>query len=328
MTKLRHQKDRTLEMNTLQRWRYLIREYELTKAKKHHSYRYVNDFYAAHGVTRQNFNKYYNRFKATMDSHALLPQKRGPRYKTRRIHPTIEHKVIQLRKEGLNRYEICNLLRPKLLNKTPSPSTVYQIFKRNNMNRLKAKMTQRKVRKIVKTRAGEMGHIDCHYLPKGLIQGDSTRYFLLGVMDGFTRLAWCELIDDVKSLTAMFAALKSFNLLNMDYGIQFEEVLTDNGSEFGGGPSKANLDTNPFERLLLEMGIKHRYTRPARPQTNGKIERFWRTLEDDLLEGVVFDSKEDLINEIQQYMLYYNEERPHQSLQGQTPAQFRRDHQS
>jgi hypothetical protein len=50
-------------------------------------------------------------------------------------------------------------------------------------------------------------------------------------------------------------------------------MLSDNGSEFGSGKKANNKDTNPFEKLLTEMGIKHRYTRPYRPQTNGKIER-------------------------------------------------------
>ena len=48
---------------------------------------------------------------------------------------------------------------------------------------------------------------------------------------------------------------------------------------------------HPMERMLLELGITHRYTRPYRPQTNGKVERFWRTLNEDLLEGTTFESR-------------------------------------
>ena len=59
----------------------------------------------------------------------------------------------------------------------------------------------------------------------------------------------------------------------------------------------------------MELGIKHRYTRPYRPQTNGKVERFWRTLNEDLLESLV------------EYLLYYNTQRPHQGLGGKTPLQ-------
>ena len=112
------------------------------------------------------------------------------------------------------------------------------------------------------------------------------------------------------------------NVLSVRYGVQFAEVLTDNGSEFGSGKQSQNKMTHPFERMLYEMGIKHRYTRPHRPQTNGKIERFWRTLEDEFIEGSVFDNLEAFREELLCYLIYYNEHRPHQSLGGKTPQEF------
>ena len=56
----------------------------------------------------------------------------------------------------------------------------------------------------------------------------------------------------------MFAALKTFNMLKMRYGIEIEAVMTDNGAEFGSGPHAKNKEEHPFERLLMEMQIKHR----------------------------------------------------------------------
>ena len=73
--------------------------------------------------------------------------------------------------------------------------------------------------------------------------------------------------------------------------------------------------------MLMELGITHRYTRPYRPQTNGKAERFWRTLEEDLLHETTFDSSDHLKEELLQYLFYYNHERPHQALGGKTPQQ-------
>jgi transposase len=55
-------------------------------------------------------------------------------------------------------------------------------------------------------------------------------------------------------------------------------VITDSGAEFGSGPAAKNRGDHPFECLLLEMAIQHRYTGPYRPQTDGKTERFWKTL--------------------------------------------------
>ena len=70
------------------------------------------------------------------------------------------------------------------------------------------------------------------------------------------------------------------------------------------------------------MGVTHRYIQPYRPQTNGKIERFWRTLEEDLIIDTDFDTVEELKEELLQYMYYYNHERPHQGLNGKTPVQM------
>ena len=55
-------KDLTLERNYIQKWRFLIHEYQLVKARKHPRFRFAQDFYAFHGTTRQTFAKYYNRF--------------------------------------------------------------------------------------------------------------------------------------------------------------------------------------------------------------------------------------------------------------------------
>ena len=63
-------------------------------------------------------------------------------------------------------------------------------------------------------------------------------------------------------------------MLRLEFGLDVKTIITDNGSEFGSGPLTRNKNEHPFERLLLEMDIKHRYTKPYRPQTNGKIERF------------------------------------------------------
>ena len=310
-------RDRTVERNYVQKWRFLVKEYELVKAKKHHQFRFVQDFYKFHGTNRQTFAKYYNRYRQSGSEEALLPLKRGPRWKSRRTLPFIEQKVLELRRQGINRYEIYAILQPVLKSHTPAPSTIYAISRRHNLNRLTKPMEQSK-RRIIKSRAGELGHLDCHHLSKDMVLGSRRRYYLVSLLDSCTRLAWAEVVEDLKSLSVMFAALKSINLLNAEYGVRFEAILTDNGPEVATHKSK---DQHPFERMLMELGIKHRYTRPYRPQTNGKVERFWRTLNEDLLEETTFESVEELKDELMQYLLYYNTERPHQGLGGLTPLQ-------
>jgi hypothetical protein len=312
--------DLTLQRNYLEKFRFLIKEYELVKSKLHPKYKLAKDFYKANDTEAKCFLKYYNRHKQSGRKEDLLPQRRGPKYKTRRPLPFIENKVIDLRLKGNNRYEICNILKPSLKRHTPSPSGIYNIFKRHNLNKM-SPIIKKNRRKIIKTRAGEMGHIDCHYLSKSIIKGESKKRFLLCLIDDCTRIAWAEIIYDIKSLTVMFSALKCFNILHDQFQIKFEEILSDNGPEFGPKESMSK-EEHPFERLLMELGIKHRYIKPYRPQTNGKVERFWRTLEDDMLRDTFYESEEELKEELIQYLYYYNNERPHQGIQSETPVGF------
>ena len=312
-------KDETVNRNYIQKWRFYIREYELVKAGKHPQFRFVSDFYKFHNLNRQTFLKYYHRYKNSGSELDLLPRKRGAKWKTGKPIAYIEHKVIELRKKGINRYEIYAILKVILKDKTPSPSGIYNICRRYGYNRLNKPMKTNK-RRIIKNKAGELGHIDCHHLSKDLIVNDKKRYYLVGVLDSCTRVAWAEVVEDIKSITVMFATLKAINFINQEYNIQFEEVLTDNGAEFA---SKKNTRHHPFERMLIELGIKHRYTRAYRPQTNGKVERFWRTVEEEMIEGTTFETVDELKDELMQYLVYYNELRPHQGINAKTPKQFR-----
>jgi transposase InsO family protein len=312
--------DETLKRNSIQKYRFLIKDYELVKTKKHPRFRLLDDFYKAHDTDRRSFLKYYNRFKQSGDERDLLPRKRGPKWKSRRPLPIVETKVVELRKKGLNRYEIVCILKPTLKKSTPSPSGMYNIIKRHGLNRL-GPTEKKKRRRIIKEKAGELAHIDTHTISKCAIQGESRHRYLVCVIDSCTRIAWAEVIDDKTALTAMFAVLRCFNWINDQYSIRFAEVLTDNGPEFGTKSSSRKRE-HPFERMLMEMGIKHRYTRPYRPQTNGKAERFWRTLEEDLLHETTFDNVNELKDELLQYLVYYNEHRPHQALSGKTPKEI------
>jgi len=323
-------KDSTLERNNIERWKFLISEYCLTKQHQHPHFRFVTDFYKFHKLKRQNFIKYYNRFKDSNfdEESTLLPLKRGPKYSTRRVvSKELENEVLRLRKHnGLSRFEIHHELSNKfVVEKIPSSSTIYNILKKHRLNVLSKEImgnSRKEIRRIIKDLPGDLGHIDCHYLPKNIIENDNNRYYLVAIMDDCTRLVWIKLLDDIQALTVMFNSLEILTSIKQRYGFEFKEILSDNGSEFGGSANLNNKYTHPFERLLKELNIKHRYTKPYRPQTNGKIERFWKTLNEDLLDEMVFDSLEHLRDELLRYCLYYNEMRPHSGVENKTPKQF------
>lgn len=309
--------DLTLKRNYLQTYRLLIKDYELLKQGLHPSFRLAKEFYAANHTDRRSFLKYYNRYKQSGNEEDLLPSKRGPRYTTRRPSPQDEALVLALRELGNNKFEIAHRINQKSDTFKPSPSGVYNILKRYGKNRLKQAEKEVK-RKIIKERMGQLGHIDCHHLSKTVIRGQHRKLYLLCVIDDYSRVAFAEVMEDITALTTMFAALRCMRMIKEKFGIQFEEIMADNGPEFGPANSQ-NKRNHPFERMLMETGIKRRYIQPYRPQTNGKVERFWRTLKEDLIEDTDFDSLEELEDELIKYLVYYNWERPHQGINGKRP---------
>ncbi len=95
--------DKTLQTNYIKRYRFLMKEYMLVKEKKHPRFKFVSDFYKFHNTNRQTFLKYYNRFSQSNSELNLLPQRRGPKWRSRTPLPYVENKVVELRQRGLSR---------------------------------------------------------------------------------------------------------------------------------------------------------------------------------------------------------------------------------
>jgi transposase InsO family protein len=298
-----------------------IEEYERIKRKESLTFKTVKAFCACHKFSHRNFMKICHRYRQQPCPDSPVPRRRGPKYRARRVDLQTGERVISLRQQGNNRYGIRDMLRQNAIF-APCPTTIYNICRRHGLNRLKPVQKQER-RKIIMNNIGELVHVDCHQLSKGItIAYPERTYHLLGLVDGYSRVAWVEVLEDKKALTVMFAMLKALNILKRQYNLEVDAVLTDNGAEFGSGPATRNKKEHPFERLLLEMSIKHRYTRPYRPQTNGKVERFWRTLNEDFIEGALYENLDDLRNELLGFLVYYNEHRPHSAIGNITPIKM------
>jgi transposase InsO family protein len=247
-----------------------------------------------------------------------MPRKRGPRFQSTSRRLDLEERIVELRQKGHNRYMIASALKSQSQEKGISPSSIYNILKKKGLNRLQQKMKQAR-RTYVKERAGQLGHVDCHFLGDRTIAGETKKRYLVALMDDATRIVYVEIIDDIKALTVMFAILRIINVFVEQYNIKFEAIMTDNGSEFGRKSGKEK-ENHPFERMLIELGIKHYYTPPYKPQVNGKIERFWKTIHEDMIDAD-YDSIEEFKDQLIQYCVYYNHERAHQGLNHKTPVQ-------
>lgn len=308
--------DSTMERRHIQAMLRNIGEYEEVKAKRHKQFKTAQEFYEGRGVCKQNFLKYYRRYLMNnRELNSLLPHKSGRKFKDcLEYSPEILEEIKTIRSKGYNRFDICLLLKKQNMVEL-SPSSIYRIMKKLGLNKLNPKITEEK-RRIVKMNSGDLGHIDIHYVSKGTVKevGDKKLY-IIGLLDDYSRVCWLEVIDSIKAIDVMFASMEIMMRMKVRYDISFKEIMSDNGSEFA---SKNNAQ-HPLERMLKFYDIKHRYTRAFRPQTNGKIERFWKTIEDELLSGEQFDTLDDFKRHILGYVIYYNEHRMHQGINLKKP---------
>jgi hypothetical protein len=308
--------DKTLERRHINQMLRHIDEYELVKKGCHDEFSTAVEFYDSKGVCKQNFLKYYRRYLlSNRDINALLPHKTGRKFRdSLQYAPGVIDKVKEIRSRGYNRFDISMILRHEEKIEI-TPSSLYRLMKKLGINRLNTKIKEEK-RRIIKMEAGELGHIDIHYITKGTVKElGNKKLYILGLIDDYSRVCWLEVIESIKSIDVMFASMEILMRLKERYGIGFKEIMSDNGAEF----ASKNSDSHPFERMLKFYDIKHRYTKPFRPQTNGKIERFWKTLEEELLSGEEFETLEEFKHHIIGYTVYYNEHRMHQGIDNRIP---------
>lgn len=93
------------------------------------------------------------------------------------------------------------------------------------------------------------------------------------------------------------------------------EMLTDNGRQYTSWRGQAQ-----FEKEMIRMQIRHIRSRPHHPQTQGKIERFWKTIKEEFFTRTLFEGFEDMQNRTRLWLQYYNFKRPHQGIGGLCPA--------
>jgi Integrase core domain len=118
------------------------------------------------------------------------------------------------------------------------------------------------------------------------------------------------------------AVCDGFSSALQTYGVP-QQVLTDNGKVFTGRFAQPPVEVL-FDRICRENGIDHILTQPRSPTTTGKIERFHRTLRDDFNTRQVFRNLKTAQEALDEWVSYYNTERPHQSLADRTPeSRFR-----
>ena len=123
-------------------------------------------------------------------------------------------------------------------------------------------------------------------------------------VDDATRLAYVEVLADEKAATAVAFLRRAVSYFRR-CGIKVERLLTDNGNGY-------RSTVHAF--ACRALGIRHLRTRPYRPRTNGKAERFIRTLVDGWADGAVYRTSDERTAALPGWLDWYNRLRPHRSL--------------
>ena len=128
-------------------------------------------------------------------------------------------------------------------------------------------------------------------------------------IDDATRLAYVEVLHDETGLTAS-GFLRRAAAWFARRNIVIERVLSDNGSCY-------RSDVN--RHLCAELGIKVKFTKPYRPQTNGKAERFIQTMLREWAYVATYQTSRQRTDALRPWLRYYNLHRPHMALDGRPP---------
>jgi len=220
----------------------------------------------------------------------------------------VERQILAVRRRGLGPARIA-------LELPVSRMTVHRVLVRHGLNHLRPKR-RRVIRRYEKTRPGELLHLDVKYLPALR----NARYdYEFAAVDDYSREAVAWITTEQTSVTATAFLERVLDELN--YPI--EAVMTDNAWAFTMVKTAHPGRRSRFEQALLSYGISHRLLRPYAPECNGKVERFFRTVDDECLNTrrlFTFDARSRAVDK---FLWYYNNQRPHLSLNGMTPAQKR-----
>jgi transposase InsO family protein len=268
------------------------------------------------GISRQTGSKWVGRFRREGEP-GLVDRSSAVHHQVRRHPPELVARLCARRRE----------LRvgPHVLGwETGLPrSSVYALLRREGLGRLDRLEPHPPVLRYERERPGELVHLDTKQLGRirpggghhihGRRPGDPNRG--LGwdrvhvAIDDHSRLAYVEeLPDESPETTAGF--LRRTWRFYAGHGITIERILTDNGGCYRSAAFAAACD---------ELGIGHRFTRPYRPQTNGKAERMVRTLLAEWAYARPFHDTSERIALLSAFLDFYNRRRPHWSLSGQPP---------
>jgi transposase InsO family protein len=269
---------------------------------------------ASMGISERTARKWLARFRLEGE-RGLVDRSSAPRRVANRTDERTVAAICALRRLRFSGPELAELL------ELPC-STVSAVLKRSGLGKL-GRLGLGPAERSERQRPGELVHVDVKKLgrigrPGHRVNGDRrTRSRGIGweyvhvAIDDATRLVYVEVLDDEKAVTAV-GFLRRAVAHFAAFGVRVERVMTDNGSAY-----RATIHALACKAL----GIKHLRTRPYRPRTNGKAERFIRTLLGGWAYGAIYRNSNERRDALAGWLDFYNRRRPHRSLGRQAPLE-------
>lgn len=201
--------------------------------------------------------------------------------------------------------------------------TVRAVLVRHGVSKLPPVDAHEPTNRYERPMPGELVHIDVKKLGRieregHRIHGDRTRRsrgagweFVHVCIDDCTRLAYVEVLDDERADTVCGFLLRAVGWFG-DHGVCVQRLMTDNGNAYRSHAHAA---------LCRQLGIRHLFTQPYRPKTNGKAERFIQTLLREWAYRAAYPTSAARRRALPIFLTRYNTTRPHKALAGIPPAQ-------
>jgi transposase InsO family protein len=271
---------------------------------------------AAYGVCEKTVRRWLARAKAQGFPPRLPDRSSTPLRQPLKTSSPLEAQILTLRRERRSYAQIQMVL-------PVSKATLSRVLRRHGLNRLASlEPPKPPVVRYERDAPGDLLHLDIKKLgrfarPGVRATGDRTiRNPGAGVeslhvaIDDHSRLAFASLHPDEKIPSAL-DALRQAVAFYKDHGIRIQRLLTDRGSTY-----RSKL----FAATCRDLGIKHRFTRPYRPQTNGKAERFIQTITREWAYARPYNSSGHRATYLPYYLHDYNFHRPHSALKSLPPS--------
>jgi len=265
------------------------------------------------GVSEPTARKWLGRYLAQGEA-GLVDCSSRPKHSPRMIKPQTALAIVELRRRRLTHAAIAMSL-------GVSQSTVGRVLRRAGLSRLRDLEPSEPVVRYEHDTPGDLVHIDTKKL--GRIERMSHRVtgnrrdtfegagweFLFVAIDDHSRIGFTDLYaDECKASAIQF--LENTIAYFRSLGMRIRAVLTDNGSVFR---SKA------FRQACARLGLKQRFTRAYRPQTNGKAERFIQSALREWAYGIAYNHSSEREQMLERWRHHYNWHRPHQGIAGMAP---------